>query len=52
MDDPWRNGVMIEKAGDPIISRLEIPEDWMPPPLNIRETNFEDLENPDNWPRY
>ena len=33
MDDPWRNGVLIEKVGDPKISRFNIPEDWMPPPL-------------------
>ena len=25
MDDLWRNGVMIDKAGDPKILRFEIP---------------------------
>ena len=40
MDDLWRNGVLIEKSNDPPILIFKIPEDWTPPLLNSRETNF------------
>ena len=52
MDYPWKNGVLIEKVGDPKISLSKIPEDWTPPPLKSWETKFEDVDNPGKWHRY
>ena len=46
MDYPWKNGVLIEKVGDPKISLSKIPEDWTPPPLKTRKIFFENVDNP------
>ena len=50
MEDPLRNGVMIEKAGDPTIKQFNIPDDWMPSLLKNGQTKFQDVENPGKWP--
>ena len=52
MGDPWRNGVIIDKAGNPTISRFNIPEYWTPPPEKSGETKFEDIDKPEKWPCY
>ena len=52
MDDPWRNGILIEKAGNPTILRFNIPQDWTPPPLQSGEKKFEDVDIPGKWPQY
>ena len=52
MDDMWSNSLMIEKVGDPTISQFNIPDYWTPPHENIKQTKFEDVENPGNVPPY
>ena len=52
MDYPWRNSVLIEKAGDPKISQLNIPEGWTPPQFKRVEKHFEDVYNPGKWSRF
>ena len=52
MGDPWSNGALIEKEGNPTILQFKIPEDWTPPPDKSGETKFEGVDNPEKWHRY
>eukprot|EP00957_Ditylum_brightwellii_P000921 74087-Ditylum_brightwellii.AAC.1 len=51
-DDPWGNGVSIEKAGDTPITHFQIPEDWKPNKKKASEPDFEHVDNPGAWPEF
>eukprot|EP00957_Ditylum_brightwellii_P077141 5862664-Ditylum_brightwellii.AAC.1 len=41
-DDPWGNGMLIEKAGDMPITHFQIPEDWKPKKEKAAEPDFKE----------
>ena len=52
MNDTWRSGVLIEKAGNPKILRFKIQKNWTPPPLKSGEKKFDEIDNPGKWYRF
>eukprot|EP00957_Ditylum_brightwellii_P149941 11419117-Ditylum_brightwellii.AAC.1 len=52
MDDPWVNGVLVEKAGEASIKRFTIPDQWEPSTVKGSQPNFTELDNPGDWPEF
>eukprot|EP00957_Ditylum_brightwellii_P198894 15159706-Ditylum_brightwellii.AAC.1 len=46
MDDPWVNGVLVEKMGDTKINQFTIPDQWKPPTVKADQPKFTELDNP------
>eukprot|EP00957_Ditylum_brightwellii_P114070 8697214-Ditylum_brightwellii.AAC.1 len=51
-DNPWENGVLIEKAGDMPITCFLIPDIWKHNKKKAAEPDFKDVGKPGEWPKF